>query len=88
MKHVSAKQAIGVWLFLVAASVATGWLADHHSVFGTWTVAVVLLVAVFKARAIILYYMELKVAPLQLRLPFEVWVLFSGGVILGFWLWA
>lgn len=83
--HISSRQAFGVWVFLVVASVATAWLGDHHGIFGSWTVAVVMLVAVAKARAIVLYYMDIKFSPLKLRIPFELWLLVSGCIILGFW---
>jgi caa(3)-type oxidase subunit IV len=84
-KHISPRQAVVVWLLLVVASVSIGWLGDHQGVFGQWTVAVVMLVALLKARAIILYYMEVKHAPLRLRLPFEAWALAAFGIILGGW---
>ncbi|AKH68721.1 Prokaryotic Cytochrome C oxidase subunit IV [Spongiibacter sp. IMCC21906] len=84
-KHVSSKQAVGIWLFLVVASISVAWLGDHHGIFGAWTVVAVVLVAAIKARAIILYYMDVKFAPLQLRLPFELWLLACTGIILGFW---
>lgn len=84
-KHLSNKQAVSVWLFLVLATLTTGWLADHKALAGQWTVAVVMLVALLKARAIILYYMEVKFAPWKLRLVFEVWVLFASGSILTLW---
>ncbi len=83
MDHVTWRQNVGVWVFLVLASLATVWLAEHRGWFGGWTVAVVLGVAVFKARAIILYYMEIKFAPWGLRLLFEGWVAACFGIIFG-----
>ena len=83
--HTSNKQAVAIWLFLVIASITIGWLGDHKTVFGAWTVAVVMVVAAIKARAIILYYMEVKFSPLQLRLPFELWIIACTGIILGLW---
>ncbi|GAB3372862.1 hypothetical protein GCM10027567_08840 [Spongiibacter taiwanensis] len=44
-----------------------------------------MLVAVAKARAIVLYYMDIKFEPWVLRAPFEVWLLLCGCIILGFW---
>ncbi len=85
MNHVTSIQNIAVWAFLVVASLGTVWLAEEGTWFGDWTVAVVLLIAVFKARAIVLYYMEIKFAPWQLKLLFEAWVAVCFGVILGFW---
>ena len=85
MNHVTAAQNTVVWIFLVVASLATVWFAEDRTWFGDWTVAVVLLVAVIKARAIVQYYMEIKFAPWQLKMLFEAWVAVSFGVILGFW---
>lgn len=85
MEHVTGRQAIWVWLFLVVASLFTAWVADDGVVFGTWTV-VVLLVALVKARAVILYYMEVRCAPWQLRLAFEAWAWGVTIVIGTFWL--
>ena len=84
MDHVTWRQNVGVWLFLVVASLATVLLAEHQGWFADWTVAVVLAVAVFKARAIILYYMEIKFAPAVLRLLFEAWVAACFLIIAGF----
>ncbi|MCB1669464.1 MAG: cytochrome C oxidase subunit IV family protein [Porticoccaceae bacterium] len=85
-KHISPMNALVVWLFLVVASLCTGWLGEHHGLFGRWTVAAVMIVALLKARAIILYYMEVKHAPIKLRLIFEVWVFVTPALIYGFWL--
>ena len=85
MDHVSTKQIISVWIFLVIASLGTVWLAENNNWFGEWTIPFVLGVAVLKARSIVLYYMEIKFAPWQLKLPFEAWVAISFGVIVGFW---
>lgn len=84
MAHVTWRQNVGVWIFLVFASLAAMWLAEQSGWFGSWTIAVVLTVAVFKARAIILYYMEIKFAPPVLRMLFEAWVAACFGIIVGF----
>ena len=73
MEHVTSRQAICVWLFLVVASLFTAWVADDGVAFGKWTVVAVLLIALLKARAVILYYMEVRYAPWKLRLAFETW---------------
>ena len=84
MDHVTWRQNVAVWTFLVIASLTTVWLAEQHGWFGSWTVAVVLAVAVFKARAIVLYYMEIKFAPPVLRMLFEAWVAACFCIIVGF----
>ena len=86
MDHVTSRQAIWVWLFLVVASLFTAWVADDGVIFGVWTAIAVLFIALVKARAVILYYMEIRCAPWQLRLTFEVWAWGVTALIGGFWL--
>ena len=86
MDHVSSRQAVWVWLFLVIASLITAWVADDGDLLGRWTVIVVLAIALLKARGVILYYMEVRYAPWQLRLAFEAWVIVVTLVIGGFWM--
>lgn len=81
LKHTTPKQAVIVWIILVILSIGIGWLGEHHAAFGDWTIPIVMVVALIKARAIIMYYMEVKIAPLKLRVPFEVWVFISFGII-------
>ena len=76
------KQPLLVWLFLVVATMVTWWLAEHHNLAGDYTVAVVMSVALAKARTVVLYYMELKNAPLPWRVAFELWVWIIPVVIL------
>lgn len=85
MSHVSPKQAIFVWLFLVVATLSSGWLAEHHGLAGRWTAAAVMLVAALKGRAVILYFMELKAAPRAWRLAFEAWIWLSTSLIVLVW---
>lgn len=56
MTHISPATAVRVWLFLVVATVTSGWLVEHHSVAGRWTAAAVMLVAALKGRAVLLYF--------------------------------
>ncbi|MCK9285507.1 MAG: cytochrome C oxidase subunit IV family protein [Rhodocyclaceae bacterium] len=85
MNHVSPRQAVGVWLFLVTATLCSGWLAEHHGFAGRWTAVAVMFVAALKGRAVILYFMELKVAPRAWRIAFEVWMWLCAGLIVALW---
>ncbi len=86
MEHVSSRQAVWVWLFLVIASLLTAWAADDGNLLGRWTVVAVLAIALLKARGVILYYMEGRYAPRQLRVAFEAWSFLVALVIGGLWL--
>ena len=80
MKRPACATAHLVWLSLLAATLCTRWVGEHHGA-GLWTVLLVMLIAAAKARAVALHFMELKAAPLVWRLVFEVWVLMSTAMI-------
>lgn len=88
MNHGSPAQAVGVWLFLVVATLGSGWLAEHHALAGRWTAVAVMLVAALKARAVILYFMEMKQAPRAWRVAFEIWIWLVATLIVGLWVWT
>lgn len=85
MTHLTPRLAVLVWLFLVGATLGSAWLAEHHAVAGQLTAAFVMLVAFFKGRAIMLYFMELRGAPLAWRMAFEIWGIVATLVIVGLW---
>lgn len=85
MNHISPRHAFYVWLFLITATLTTGWLAEHEGIAGQWSVAAVMFVAALKGRAIILYFMELKGAPRAWRLAFEVWIVLCTVLIVALW---
>jgi heme/copper-type cytochrome/quinol oxidase subunit 4 len=63
-----------VWLLLIAATLTSWWLGTDHGVSEVQTAGVlILLVAFVKVRFVGLYFMELRHAPLPLRLTFESW---------------
>jgi Prokaryotic Cytochrome C oxidase subunit IV len=82
--------ATAVWLFLIAAT-AVQWAlgTDHALIDDTTATSLILLVVAFvKVRFIGLYFMELKNAPLTLRMIFEGWCLIVCGLSIGFYLTA
>lgn len=88
MTHTSSRLAAMIWLFLVLATLGSTWLAGHHTFAGEWTAVFVMVVAYVKARAIMLYFMELRAANLAWRLSFEAWGIASAAVIIALWLQA
>lgn len=77
-----------VWALLILATVLS-WELGHGLGFGNHheraTVAVVL-IAYLKVRLVFLDFMELRTAPLPLRLGVEVWAaLVCGAVIALYW---
>lgn len=70
------------WLVLVVATITTWLLARGGTASPIETVSLVMVIAAFKARLIVLHFMGLKHAPLPYRLIFEGWILAVTGFIL------
>ncbi|MFJ9390505.1 cytochrome C oxidase subunit IV family protein [Nocardioides sp. NPDC101246] len=80
--------ASAVWLFLVIATVVSWALGtDHGFVDSVRTASLIVLVVAFvKVRFVGLYFMELKDAPLPLRVLIEVYCLVVCCLTIGFYL--
>lgn len=76
-----------VWAVLVTATFGSWWLGTGSD-SGDETAAglTVLALAFVKVRLVGLYFMELRDAPLPLRVMFEGWVLVVCGVVAGLYL--
>jgi len=72
-----------VWLGLLVAT-AISWKFGHGSLLGDPRNAgvVILAIAFIKIRFVILDFMELRHAPLGMRLGGEAWVIGVGGVLI------
>lgn len=75
-----------VWGVLVLATLVSVWLGTDHGFSGSdgkmLGASIALVVAFVKIRYIGLDFMELRAAPLVLRLAFEVWCVAAGAVVL------
>jgi hypothetical protein len=80
-------RAAAVWAGLVLASLVSFWLGTDHGFSGAdgrrAGTAIVLAIAFVKIRFIGLDFMELRHAPLALRLAFEGWCLIVGCAVVG-----
>ncbi|WP_186300327.1 cytochrome C oxidase subunit IV family protein [Denitromonas ohlonensis] len=88
MSALSNRNAVLVWAFLVAATLGSGWLAEHQGTVGHWTALFVMLVAYAKGRAVMMYFMEMHEAPFAWRLAFEIWGAVATAAIVGLWWFA
>ena len=73
-----------LWLFLIAATVAS-WEFGHGLGFGEnirLSTTAVIAIAFIKARMVILDFMEIRHAPLALRLMLEAWTLVVAATLL------
>ena len=81
----------GVWLLLVLLTAFSWWLSAlgsaHFALNVQLATTSMFLVAFFKVRMVGMYFMEMKRAPLSLRLLFELWAVGACGAIIGlYWL--
>lgn len=76
------KSTTGIWLLLSTATVITTWVLSKKGFDPRLATSAIVLIAAWKVRLVLLHFMELRHAPLPLRLLFEAWVLLAAGVIL------
>ena len=76
-----------VWLVLVAATLLS-WESARSTDDYRLASSAVLLIAFLKARLIGLEFMELRAAPLQLRLIFEGWAVIACTGLLALYWWS
>ncbi len=72
-----------VWLLLVGAT-ALSWAMGHGAGFADSRYAgvAIIVVALIKVRFVILEFMEIRTAPLFMRLTAEIWLLVIGTVLI------
>ncbi len=73
-----------VWLVLLLAT-ALSWQFGHGFGFGdryAYATVAIVIIAFLKARFVFLDFMELRRAPLPLRLAFESWAIVVGSAII------
>ena len=69
-----------VWIVLMVLTTLSWVLGANHGLIAqdaSWEMAVLVIVAFFKIRLIMLYFMEVRHGPMLLRLSTEVWILSS-----------
>jgi heme/copper-type cytochrome/quinol oxidase subunit 4 len=68
------------------ATVVTTWGLSKDAFSARFATVAVFLIAAFKVRMVLLHFMELRHAPLPLRLVFEAWVLLVTAGVIGIYL--
>lgn len=73
-----------IWLLLVVLTTMSWEVGDGQALTSATRLVtpILMLVAFFKVRLVGLHFMELRTAPLPLRLLFEGWVILACGAIL------
>ena len=75
-----------IWIVLMLATIATTWWLSKDGFAAKTATVAIFLIAAFKVRLVLMYFMELRHAPLPLRLLFEAWVLVATAAVLGIYL--
>jgi heme/copper-type cytochrome/quinol oxidase subunit 4 len=74
-----------VWLGLVVLTGVTTWGLSKALFSPAVAVVGIFLIAAVKVRFVMLDFMELRRAPIPVRLAFEAWPVVVAGMILSFW---
>ncbi len=80
------KPATLIWMVLMVATIITTWGLSKDAFAAKFATTSIMLIAAFKVRLVLLHFMELRQAPLPLRLLFEAWVLVATAAIIGIYL--
>jgi hypothetical protein len=90
MKRLIRSSVTLVWAVLMLATGLSWWLGTHPggaATGGASATIVLLLVAFFKVRLVMMHFMEVRGAPLPLRVACEGWVIVTCGAVLGCYLY-
>jgi heme/copper-type cytochrome/quinol oxidase subunit 4 len=75
-----------VWLGLMVLTCVTTWGLSKDLFSPAVAVVGIFIIAAVKVRYVILDFMELRNAPIPVRVAFEAWPVVVAATILGFWL--
>lgn len=79
-----------IWLILMVATGVSWWLGTLDEVSGfasaTTTSVLLVLVAFFKVRLVISHFMEVRHAPMALRLLCDAWIVGVCSLVIGLYL--
>ena len=74
------------WVILTIGTLLSWWLDD--SVNGSWVGAAIVLIAFFKARLVLVYFMKVGEASDAIRWCCEAWVIVACGCVLAVYWFA
>lgn len=86
MSTILRQTASKVWLLLMAATIVTTWVLTKDGFPVRVATVAIVLIAAIKVRLVLLHFMELRHAPLPLRLVFEAWVIGVTGALVALYL--
>lgn len=74
-----------VWVVLMVATCASTWMLSKEAFSPAVAVVGIFLIAALKVRFVMLDFMELREAPVGVRVAFQSWIAVVTLLILGFW---
>ena len=77
---------VAVWAVLILATCASTWWLSKDAFSPMAGTVAVIVVAAVKIRFVVLYFMEVRTAPIPLRVVTEIWLLAVTALILGLYL--
>jgi heme/copper-type cytochrome/quinol oxidase subunit 4 len=80
------ERATRTWIGLVALTCVTTWGLRSDGLSSTSAVVGILVIAAVKVGLVMSEFMELRLAPWQVRIAFGAWVAGVTAGVLGFWL--
>jgi hypothetical protein len=84
--RVMRKRASVVWAVLMAATCVSTWMLSRDAFTPVIATVAVFVIATVKVRYVILDFMELRHAPLVVRVAFEAWPLLVTSLVLAYYL--
>lgn len=79
--------AIAVWLFLMAATIASAWGMSAVGINATTATVSVMLISAIKVALIMAYFMELRSAPRPWQFANGLWLIGTASVVIGIYLY-
>lgn len=80
------RQPTAIWALLIGVTVVTTWVLSKNAFSAGVGSVATLLLAAWKVRLVLLDYMELRHAPIPMRIAFEIWAVAVTGMLIGFYL--
>jgi apolipoprotein N-acyltransferase len=93
MAHPASRQTLtiaAVWLGLIAATCLSWWLGSEHRMLNARVASsvIILVTAFIKIRFVGNYFMELRDAPIPMRVFFEAYCVGICSIIIAIYLWG
>jgi caa(3)-type oxidase subunit IV len=79
----SSRSASLVFVGLLLLTAASSWLAEGRPATDTWVAVIVISIAGAKIHLVGRHFMQLRDAPLGLRLAFDIWIIAVSMLIIG-----